>query len=534
MGLDVAMWVAAAATAARVGRPWATALAVAFIGAAPMHDILFHGHEGAHGRIARTRWLNTLGTWAAHALFGLSGSGYRAFHLEHHRFTHTDRDPEYRLMNRVAQGAPGLSWIAVPLASYLAVNVWPFRRAESPALRRRVALEIGAAAFLHVALAVGLGPNAYLTFVVLPAFSSLSIVVVLRSVCEHHGLPAGDRWTHARAMRMGPVLGFFWSNAGYHLEHHRFPSVPFHELPALREKSAREYRRHGVTVEAGYLRTGLRLLFERNHFSSARRPRPEPRPLVDKKSLPFRMKVLLFRDILTCPAARHHLFSIYYTGEAYEEIHPTGVYVEKLPPWLGRLLARHLSDETRHANVFRSLLAGEGAAPEALAPDEDVGWYCLTHTVPDVVAKAGGPEAFGEGEAMRYMAFLHALELRSTSDLFALIEAARGLGEEKVARTIESIVADERRHAAYTHAAVFRLASTDGEARRALARVLRAERAAYAQTLARILSRFRALGAEPENPGARLRWLAMRMLVRTGLAFPLLPMYERLPKRLAA
>jgi hypothetical protein len=132
------------------------------------------------------------------------------------------------------------------------------------------------------------------------------------------------------------------------------------------------------------------------------------------------------------------------------------------------------------------------------------------------------------------MAFLHALELRSTSDLFALIEAARSLGDEKVAHTLESIVGDERYHATYTHTAVFRLAGSAREAHRTLRRTVRAERWAYADSLRRILAHFRAIGAEPKRLGGRLRWLLMRVLVRTGLAFPLLPIYERMPKELAA
>src|SRR5262249_37498850 len=153
-----------------------------------------------------------------------------------------------------------------------------------------------------------------------------------------------------------------------------------------------------------------------------------------------------------------------YTGEAYEELHPQGVYVAKLPPRWGRLLARHLADETRHALVFRSFLKAEGREPKMLRPEEDVGWYCLTHVVPEVVKKGELPEPFTTGEAIEYMAFLHALELRSTSDLFALIDAARRIGDESVARALEGILKDEHYHAAYTHTAVFGLAGTPNEA----------------------------------------------------------------------
>src|SRR5258708_7098655 len=101
IAVDVLMWVAIAAWAEHAGRGWATALAIAAIGAVPMHDILVHGHEGAHGHLARTRRLNELLTWFAHAQVGLSGVAYRCFHLAHHRWAQTPRDPEYRLLDGV-------------------------------------------------------------------------------------------------------------------------------------------------------------------------------------------------------------------------------------------------------------------------------------------------------------------------------------------------------------------------------------------------------------------------------------------------
>lgn len=260
------MWVLAGQLIIHLDRPWATILGVIFIGAGPMHDILFHGHEGAHGRILRNRLANKILTWATHAIFGLSGSGYRAFHLEHHRFAHSNRDPEYRLMNVIAKGAPGFAWLAAPLLSYLAVNIWPFLRDGSPKLRAKVGRDLTAALFLHITLCYFLGGGNYLTFVVLPIFTSLSAVVIFRSLCEHHGAVSGDRWTNTRGMEVGAFLGFLWSNSSYHLEHHLYPQVPFHKLPELRRLLATQYHKHGSLLERGYLRTGFRLLAERNHF----------------------------------------------------------------------------------------------------------------------------------------------------------------------------------------------------------------------------------------------------------------------------
>lgn len=42
-----------------------------------------------------------------------------------------------------------------------------------------------------------------------------------------------DHRLNARTIMMGPVLRFIYSNMNYHIEHHMFPMVPYHRLPAL-------------------------------------------------------------------------------------------------------------------------------------------------------------------------------------------------------------------------------------------------------------------------------------------------------------
>src|SRR5215510_13950107 len=73
IALDLASWIGAALLAERIGSPWAVVLAIAWIGAASMHDLLVHGHEAVHGLLARNRALNDFFAWFLHAVVGLSG-----------------------------------------------------------------------------------------------------------------------------------------------------------------------------------------------------------------------------------------------------------------------------------------------------------------------------------------------------------------------------------------------------------------------------------------------------------------------------
>jgi fatty acid desaturase len=536
IGADLALWGAAILWAEAMDARWATVLAVLWIGAVPMHDLLVHGHEGTHRHAARTRWVNELVNWFNHALVGISGTAYRAFHFAHHRWTQTSRDPEYQLLDAVRRGAPGWAYLAIPLVAHAFVNTYPLRRATGSRLAGHVLRDLVGVVLLHGATAAGLGGTRYLTFVVAPIFTGLAAMVVLRSICEHHATVAGSRWTQTRTMNAGRLMDIAWSNTSYHLEHHLFPNVPFHKLPAVRTELAGEMRRRRSTIDEGFWRPALALLGEPRHFVAASdaRGRRRAEAFIDVHSLDFKMKVRWFQDLLARPAARRHLWSLYYAGEAYVELHPDAVFIDRLEPRLGRLLRRQLQDETRHATVFRELLAREGAVPAMLPRQEDVGFYLLTEVIPEIRQELARATPFSRELTQRYMAFLHFLELRSLGDLHALIAACRARGEQDLVERFSAIVRDERFHASYTHTAVRRLATGPRQAAAVLDAVRRAERRHYRKSLLAILRRFESLGARPEGGAGALRWIVMGWLARLGLAVPLLPAYETLPARLVS
>jgi nitrite reductase/ring-hydroxylating ferredoxin subunit len=56
-------------------------------------------------------------------------------------------------------------------------------------------------------------------------------------ITQHAGLRVDvlDHRLNTRTVYMNPVLRFLYLNMNYHLEHHLFPSVPYHALPALHD-----------------------------------------------------------------------------------------------------------------------------------------------------------------------------------------------------------------------------------------------------------------------------------------------------------
>jgi hypothetical protein len=106
--------------------------------------------------------------------------------------------------------------------------------------------------------------------------------------------------------------------------------------------------------------------------------------------------------------------------------------------WLRRQLLRHAQDEVRHARLLQ-----EGTAPP---PTRGLGASVVGET-----PEAPGVDLEAMGE-VRFLAFVHMAEKRAVEE-FVLHRAA--LGEEGA--RLDTILADERRHVAWTGHALERL-----------------------------------------------------------------------------
>ncbi len=63
-------------------------------------------------------------------------------------------------------------------------------------------------------------------------------LVVFFGITQHAGLQEDvlDHRLNTRTVYMNPLFRFLYSNMNYHIEHHLFPGVPYHALPALHEE----------------------------------------------------------------------------------------------------------------------------------------------------------------------------------------------------------------------------------------------------------------------------------------------------------
>lgn len=214
-------------------------------------------HEGAHwlllpGRRANDRVSNWL---CAYPLL-LDTASYRAIHLQHHKHTWTDDDPDLGLAapfpiskasfrRKVARdllGLTGLKRYAFLLAT------WRFRRAPF------WGFAITNGAMLAACWAAGIW-EAYLLLWLLPSLTGFSLVLRLRSIAEHAAVSdPGDPMRQTRTTLAHPIVRFFMAphHVGYHLEHHLYMYIPHYRLARVHRLLDEAGALEGAEIARGY------------------------------------------------------------------------------------------------------------------------------------------------------------------------------------------------------------------------------------------------------------------------------------------
>ena len=204
-------------------------------------------HEAGHGTAFKTDWLNNALYELASFMVMRESTVWRWSHTRHHSDTIiVGRDPEIQVPRPVR--------LRPLVASLFALNIYPgylasvcrhaagrmtdAERTFIPAsefpkifLRARVILALYAAT-----LAWALAAQSWLPvfLIVLPHLFGTWVMIV-HNTPQHAGLAENvlDHRLNCRTVHMNPVSRFIYWNMNYHLEHHMFPLVPYHNLPRL-------------------------------------------------------------------------------------------------------------------------------------------------------------------------------------------------------------------------------------------------------------------------------------------------------------
>jgi fatty acid desaturase len=205
-------------------------------------DFLFCAlHEGVHRTPFATRWINDTVAWIVGALLLLPANYFRLFHFAHHRFTQDPaRDPE--LLTAKPSSLASYLWFASGLPNWRARLKGTLRHALTgrvrepfiPAAQHRAIVreaQLLWALYLGViAVSIALQRADALYYWVLPAIAGQPFLRLFLHA-EHTGCAqSADMFANTRTTYANAATRLLTWNMPYHVEHHAYPSVPFHAL----------------------------------------------------------------------------------------------------------------------------------------------------------------------------------------------------------------------------------------------------------------------------------------------------------------
>ncbi|SFD65595.1 fatty acid desaturase family protein [Roseivivax sediminis] len=234
-------------------------------------------HEAAHNALFRTKRLNEFaGEWLCGRPIIADLPEYRHYHLTHHRYTQTDRDPDLKLSKpfpttraslrrkliRDLTGQTGIKQRAqqIMFAFKMAGEVEGEPSSQDlaqafsgPVLGRAIVANAVLFALFWAVTGAWWG---WLAFWVLPLLTWFQAVLRIRNIAEHGAVEFSDdplrntRTTRANWLER-LLVAPYWVN--YHLEHHLVMHVPAHNLPRLHRLMIDKGHGDRMTVAGNYL-----------------------------------------------------------------------------------------------------------------------------------------------------------------------------------------------------------------------------------------------------------------------------------------
>jgi len=224
-------------------------------------------HECGHGTAFRTGWMNDVVYNIASFQVMRNPVAWRWSHARHHTNTYiVGRDPEIAFMHPPAVVKLTLAFVGV-------LGVWEslgalLRQASGslsddekdyiPDAERWKAI-LAARIEIAIFAATIAAALAWWTWIPLMVIGLPRIYgcwhMVMTGLLQHGGLAENvvDHRLNSRTVYMNPISRFIYWNMNYHIEHHMFPMVPYHALPALHELVKADYPKPTASIWRGYV-----------------------------------------------------------------------------------------------------------------------------------------------------------------------------------------------------------------------------------------------------------------------------------------
>lgn len=244
--------------------PLSYILAIMLIGARQL-GLAILMHDAAHGALHPNQRVNDwVGDWLCAAPVGARLADYRAYHLQHHRYTEQPEDPDLALSapfpitraslyRKMFRDLTGQTFIKQRFGVLFA------RKRMSPAGAQVVTRAAASFLIVNALLFAGLALAGYWwtypTLWLVALATWFPLVTRLRNIVEHACVNTeADPLTHARTTLANPLerllIAPYWVH--FHAEHHAFMHAPCYHLPKL----------HRLLLQKGH---GARLRIARSY-----------------------------------------------------------------------------------------------------------------------------------------------------------------------------------------------------------------------------------------------------------------------------
>ena len=206
-------------------------------------------HECGHGTAFKTPWKNDVVYQIACFMMIRNPTVWRWSHTRHHSDTIiVGRDPEIITprppkVGKLLLNVFGLAEVPHALYDMLRYAAGNLNADEKDFIPESERPKVATTARIWVAIYLAMIVACIVTRSLLPAMLiGLPRLygawhMVMTGVTQHIGLAEDvlDHRLNARTVYINPLSRFVYWNMNYHVEHHMFPLVPYHALPALHE-----------------------------------------------------------------------------------------------------------------------------------------------------------------------------------------------------------------------------------------------------------------------------------------------------------
>ena len=225
-------------------------------------------HECSHGTAFKTPWMNDVVYNIACFMIMREPTVWRWSHTRHHTDTIiVGRDPEIAVMRPTVVLKVASMFFAIPqvwgaIKSMIRHALGQLTLEEADFIPESERGKVYITARIWLAIHIAVIAFSFYIGSLLPMLLVGPLPTmygawehIVTGITQHTGLPENvlDHRLNCRTVYMNAVQRFIYWNMNYHIEHHMFPMVPYHQLPALHEEMKKYCPPPYRSVTAAYL-----------------------------------------------------------------------------------------------------------------------------------------------------------------------------------------------------------------------------------------------------------------------------------------